>query len=370
MSNYDTLLELMKKKNFKKPIPNTNKLSDDKINILLEACDKGIDPNLIYNSDTRKSSVKLLKLLADSLINQVPCKYLITHQKIINDNDMETIYNAVLEEKKAKSKETLIHKRIDLEIARILYKNEKNNGLSSLSQEQLNEINLMKTLGVDTKKLKYENKKIDVGILRQIRLGYEHGIDPTVYYRRGHKLRYEQCEQIRLALEDGLDPSSYNNIKILPKIMYQKRMVQKYVPENISTIAKFSNIDLEQDPYLRILCSLKEVSEDTKLFEKVLVLREEIANDLLMLIASVLIVNGITVENLSDTLNEFRKTISKCNFYYDNSEVEKEMSSLFLKFCNRNSKEAFSVLRKRFKDDILNKHNSNLKYFYTIYFCK
>lgn len=370
MSNYDTLLELMKKKNFKKPIPSTNKLSDDKINILLEACGKGVDPNSIYNSETRKSSAKILKLLADSLINKVPCRYLITHKNIIKDNDMETIYNAVLEEKKAKSKEVVIYRRIDLEIARILYENEKSSGLNSLSQEQLDEINIMKALGVDTKKLKYENKKIDAGVLRQIRLGYEHGIDPTIYYRRGHKLRYEQCEQIRLALEDGLDPSSYNDVKILPRVMYQKRMIQKYVPENILTITKFSNIDLEQDPYLRILFSLKEVEEDTELFEKVLTLREEIANDLFILITLVLIVNGITVKNLSEVFDEFKKEISKCDFYHDKSTVKNIMKSLFLKFCNCCPKEAFDTLRKRFKDDILNKHNTNIKYFYAIYFCK
>lgn len=369
MSSYDKLAELIKEKNFKKLIPSASKLSNDKINILLEACGKGIDPNLIYNSDTRKSSVKILKLLANSLINQVPCRYLITHQSTIKDSDMEIIYKAVLEEKKAKSKEAVIYRRIDLEIAKILYENEKNNGLNSLSQEQLNEINLMKALGVDTKKLKYENKKIDVGILRQIRLGYECGVDPIIYYRRGHKLRYEQCEQIRLALEDGLDPSSYNDVKVLPKTMYQKRMIQKYVPENISTIVKFSSIELEQDPYLRILCSLKEVEEDTNLFEKVLALREEVANDLFMLITSVLIVNGIVVENLSKVLDEFKEEVNACNFYFDKVTVENTINSLFLKFCNRSSKDAFNILRKRFKDDILSKYNSNIKYFHAVYFC-
>ena len=49
-----------------------------------------------------------------------------------------------------------------------------------LDKKQQNEIDRMKALGVDT--TPYERNTIKPGILREIRVGFEHGVDPSVYY--------------------------------------------------------------------------------------------------------------------------------------------------------------------------------------------
>jgi len=105
-----------------------------------------------------------------------------------------------------------------------------------LDKDQQKEIDAMKALGVDT--TEYENSAIKVGILREIRKGYESGIDVSKYYRKGFKLRQWQCKEVRLALEQGIDISDVITKDMQPHVMAGNRLWRKNTSENDKLIAE------------------------------------------------------------------------------------------------------------------------------------
>lgn len=150
--------------------------------------------------------------------------------------------------------------------------NDKKIKTRPLDKKQQNEIDRMKALGVDTKE--YEKNTIKPGILREIRLGFEHGIDPTVYYRKGHKLRQWQCMQVRLALETKLPDSvieQINDKDMRPIDMASMRMWYSDVDEEDRQFAlqKYGTRYID-DMLLRRILMLPNVKKFPKIRDAVL----------------------------------------------------------------------------------------------------
>lgn len=143
--------------------------------------------------------------------------------------------------------------------------------LAPLSKQQQNEIDKMKALGVDTKD--YEKNTIKPGVLREIRLGYEHGVDVSAYYRRGHKLRQMQCEQVRLGLEANLPMeiiNLYNQKEMIPEKMANVRMWYTDVPDELKDfiVEKWGENAKNSSIIRRI--SMVPICKNKKVLERVL----------------------------------------------------------------------------------------------------
>lgn len=143
--------------------------------------------------------------------------------------------------------------------------------IAPLSKQQQNEIDKMKALGIDTKD--YEKSTIKPGVLREIRLGYEHGVDVSVYYRRGHELRQMQCEQVRLGLESGLPIEIidiYNKKEMVPEKMANIRMWYTDVPDELKDfIVEKLGENAKSSSIVRRI-SMVPICRDKKVLEKVL----------------------------------------------------------------------------------------------------
>ncbi len=141
-----------------------------------------------------------------------------------------------------------------------------------LDKKQQNEIDRMKALGVDT--TLYERNTIKPGILREIRVGFEHGVDPSVYYRKGHQLRQWQCAQVRMALEAKLPDdiiNMINNKELVPVEMAALRTWYTDTDEETREYAKNKfGENYMKDPLLRRVLMIPNVNKFKELREPLL----------------------------------------------------------------------------------------------------
>lgn len=262
---FDKLIEEMKVKGI--DVSEYMSLNYYKLLKINKAISNSLDVTKIY----RKGYKGLSEAQMDSVINgmKIGINTDIYNRKDIKADIMDDVLNEMRKAKNIGLSSANIDK-IGLDALKDALDKEKTKKAKPLTPEQQKYIDRMKTLGVDTLALDYEKNTMKPGILKEITLGYEHGVDVSQYYRKGYKLREWQCKEIRLALEAGIDPTTLNDKDKTPEEMANIRLWLQCTTEEQRKIAESIDIKYQNNTILRRVMSLKEANDNIDLIPDVM----------------------------------------------------------------------------------------------------
>ena len=247
-------------------------------------------------------------------------------------------------------------------------------------------VTILNKLGIDTLAMGYEKSTLKPGTLRQIRLGYEAGVDVSQYFRKGYRMREWQMHEIRLGLEAGIDVSSYNIKGTPPDKMCEIRGWKTHSTPELEKLAKQIDVSEEKDIYLkdrvlRRILSLDQVKEDYE-FAKMVVgdyvptksnivfaysRHENKVSNLQLIMRGILIVNLGREKYTKELQEELKKLIhSKEEIILDSYNIpdtKKYLSEFLEEKIGKNLFDAYQVFKGTEPKDENNRYDNALNHF-------
>ena len=364
-----------------------SKVNVEKLMIITEGHELGLDVSVFFRPGYTGLSAKQMKEVLLGMKQGLPIE-------VYNNRDVPSLsmYRvrmrmiSALKNGLSKSEAAKVGAKLCEELVKNIRIDKDELNKKMFSPEQEEELEKIRQLGIDTLSLGYEKSTLKPGTLRQIRLGYEAGVDVSQYFRKGYRMREWQMHEIRLGLEAGIDVSSYNIKGTPPDKMCEIRGWKTHSTPELEKLAKQIDVSEEKDIYLkdrvlRRILSLDQVKEDYE-FAKMVVgdyvptksnivfaysRHENKVSNLQLIMRGILIVNLGREKYTKELQEELKKLIhSKEEIILDSYNIpdtKKYLSEFLEEKIGKNLFDAYQVFKGTEPKDENNRYDNALNHF-------